>query len=166
MKLNIASVLKNDGASRQFSGIVELGTFDFMGSTLEFKDPLEVVGEVQNIGGALEISAKIQGEYFTSCSCCGRDVNEKLSLDLFESVPDDFSDVDEECISLSGTVLDISGSIEACIFNNLPMRFLCREDCKGLCPHCGIDLNKNECNCEDEVYDPRFAIFRKLSKEV
>ena len=89
-----------------------------------------------------------------------------LSAELFESVENDFSDVDEECISVQGNVIDISGSIDACIFENLPTQPLCREDCKGLCPVCGTDLNENECNCEVEVYDPRFAIFRKLSKEV
>lgn len=166
MKINIASVLRNDGASKAFSGNVELGTFDFMGSTLAFEKPLDVVGRVYNIGGTLEISAQITGEYKTTCSRCGEDVTEKLEAELFESVDNDFSDIDEECIVVSGNVIDISGSIEACIFNSIPMQFLCREDCKGLCPECGIDLNKNKCNCEETVYDPRFAIFRKLSKEV
>ena len=166
MKINIASVLKNDGASKMFSGDVELGTFDYMGSTLAFEKPVRVVGKVFNIGGTLEISAEIKGEYTTECSRCGEKVEAELSAELFESIDDEFSDIDEECIVVSGNVIDISGSIEACIFNSIPLQFLCREDCKGLCPQCGTDLNKNECNCEDEVYDPRFAIFRNLSKEV
>ena len=166
MKINIASVLRNDGASKTFSGNVELGTFNYIGSTLKFDKPLDVVGKVYNIGGTLEISAQITGEYTTQCSRCGAKVTEKLSAELFESVDDEFSDVDEECIVVTGNVIDISGSIDACIFGSIPMQFLCREDCKGLCHKCGTDLNKNECNCEEEVYDPRFAIFRKLSKEV
>lgn len=166
MKINIASVLKNDGASKMFSGNVELGTFDYMGSTLAFEEPVRVDGKVFNIGGTLEISAQITGKYVTDCSRCGEKVEADLSAELFESVDDEFSDIDEECIVVSGNVIDISGSIDACIFNSIPMQFLCREDCKGLCPQCGTDLNKNKCNCEDEVYDPRFAIFRNLSKEV
>ena len=166
MKINIASVLRNDGASKAFSGNVELGTFDYMGSTLQFAEPVLIEGKVYSIGGALEISAKITGEYKTECSRCGQPVVGKLSGELFESIDSDFSDIDEECISISGNVIDISGSVEACIFESIPLQPLCREDCKGLCPVCGIDLNKNECNCDDTVYDPRFAIFRNLSKEV
>ena len=166
MKINIASVLRNDGASKAFSGNVELGTFDYMGSTLQFAEPVLIEGKVYSIGGALEISAKITGEYKTECSRCGQPIVGKLSGELFESLDSDFSDIDEECISISGNVIDISGSVEACIFESIPLQPLCREDCKGLCPVCGIDLNKNECNCETEVYDPRFAIFRNLSKEV
>ncbi len=166
MKINIASVLRNEGATKEFSGNVELGTLDYMGSTLSFKEPLAVNGKVYSIGGALEISAEITGEYTTVCSRCGKPVSAQLSAQLFESIDSEFSDIDEECITVSGNVIDISGSIDACIFEQLPMQPLCMEECKGLCPVCGIDLNKNECNCETKVYDPRFAIFRNLSKEV
>ena len=166
MKINIASVLRNDGASKEFSGNVELGNLDYMGSTLSFEGPLAVNGKVYSIGGALEISAEITGDYTSVCSRCGKPVSAKLSANLFESIDSEFTDIDEECITVSGNVIDISGSIDACIFEELPMQPLCKEDCKGLCPVCGIDLNENECNCETTVYDPRFAIFRNLSKEV
>lgn len=166
MKLNIASVLKNDGASKAFLGEVSLGKVEYMGSTLDFEAPLSVTGKVQNIGGTIEISAHITGRFNTECSRCGDAVTEDFSADLFESVENDFSDIDEECISVQGNVIDISGSINACIFGNIPMQTLCREDCKGLCPECGMNLNEKECNCDTTVYDPRFAIFRNLSKEV
>ena len=166
MKINIASVLRNDGASKAFSGELPLESFDYIGSTLSFEKPLKIEGQVKNIGGAIEISALITGEYKTDCSRCGKEVCEKLTAELFESLDSEFSEIDEECITVSGNVIDISGSIEASVFGSIPMQFLCRHDCKGLCPVCGIDLNENECNCEVEVYDPRFAIFRNLSKEV
>ena len=166
MKINIASVLKNDGALQQFSSSVDLGEFDLMGSTLTFTQPVTVNGKILNIGGTLEISAQIEGEYITQCSRCGESVTMNLSAELFESVENDFSDVDDECISITGNIIDITGSVNACIFNSIPLQFLCSEDCKGLCPVCGINLNNEKCNCETEVYDPRFAIFRNLSKEV
>ena len=166
MKINIASVLRNDGASKPFSGQIQLGNVQFMGSNIDFYQPLDIEGRVQNMGGTIEITAHISGSYRVDCSRCSVTVEENIDADLFESVESDFSDADEECVTVSGTVIDISGSIEACIFSNVPMQFLCKEDCRGLCPKCGINLNEKECNCEDEVYDPRFAIFRNLSKEV
>ena len=166
MKINIASVLRNDGASKTFSGELELGTFDYIGSTLSFENPLKIEGLVKNIGGAIDITATVTGDYKTDCSRCGKGVCEKLVADLFESLDSEFTDIDDECITVNGNVIDISGSIEAAVFGSIPMQFLCKDDCKGLCPVCGIDLNENECNCEVEVYDPRFAIFRNLSKEV
>lgn len=48
----------------------------------------------------------------------------------------------------------------------LPMRALCREDCAGICPHCGKDLNEGPCDCKQEVVDERFAVLRDLLKGV
>jgi uncharacterized protein len=42
------------------------------------------------------------------------------------------------------------------------MRPLCKPDCKGLCPHCGIDLNVEQCNCADADVDERMAALRAL----
>lgn len=44
----------------------------------------------------------------------------------------------------------------------MPMRALCREDCAGLCPQCGKDLNEGPCDCTTEVVDERFAPLREL----
>ncbi len=45
---------------------------------------------------------------------------------------------------------------------NVPMRQLCREDCAGLCPQCGIDRNVDSCDCEEEIVDPRWASLARL----
>ena len=165
MKANIASILKNEGASMKISGTVEIGSFDFMGSSITFTSPVKAEGTILNIGGTIEISVLLTGEYATQCSRCGKNISQEFSSTLFESVEEnDFSDADPECLSLSGSTLDFTGAIEACIFNNIPLKFLCSEECKGLCPVCGINLNENECNCDTRVYDPRFAIFRKLEQ--
>lgn len=166
MKVNIASILKNEGASMNISGSVNPGEFDFMGSKITFTSPALVTGTIVNIGGTIEISAVITGEFLTQCSRCGKEILQSLSAELFESVENDFSDADPECLVLSGNTLDITGAVEACIFGNIPLKFLCSEECKGLCPVCGTNLNENECNCDTRVYDPRFAIFRNLQKEV
>lgn len=44
----------------------------------------------------------------------------------------------------------------------VPMKPLCREDCKGLCPHCGADRNEGDCDCEDDWVDPRWAALETL----
>ncbi len=47
----------------------------------------------------------------------------------------------------------------------LPIKLLCSEDCEGLCPRCGINLNRDSCDCEREEGDPRWAPLRKLLKK-
>lgn len=170
MKINIASVLKNEGASMDFSGTTEMGSFTFMGSPIEFAEDVSVKGTVLNIGGTIEVSADITGKYKTQCSRCCEDIVQSVECDLFESVRSDFSDADAECLSLCGTALDIDGAVKSCVFNSVPLKFLCSEDCKGLCPVCGCDLNTVQCSCvrEKEKENPFSALEQLLyhDKEV
>lgn len=44
----------------------------------------------------------------------------------------------------------------------LPQRYLCREDCRGLCPTCGKNLNEGPCGCREDNGDPRMDVLRRL----
>lgn len=58
--------------------------------------------------------------------------------------------------------IDLLEVIEEAVVMALPMRPLCREDCKGLCPTCGADLNRDKCTCAGAAPDPRLAVLAKL----
>ena len=68
----------------------------------------------------------------------------------------------------SGVIISKDGYIDADealteqILLELPLKHLCKEDCKGLCPKCGTDLNKGSCCCDTSDPDPRFDVLRKL----
>ena len=47
-----------------------------------------------------------------------------------------------------------------------PVRALCREDCRGLCPHCGRNLNVEQCTCEEHVSDPRWDALSEIKKKL
>ena len=51
------------------------------------------------------------------------------------------------------------------ILLSLPTKFLCDENCKGLCPTCGQDLNQGECSCNEKEIDPRLAALAELLKD-
>ncbi len=161
MKLNIGPVLKNEGSALNIDSGVDFGRLDYLGAGFDFREPVRVTGRVRSIGGTLELKGRIDGHYFSSCDLCGKPVEGDISVDFDETLNSETEDYDSECFSLNGTVLDISGLINSLVWENLPMRLLCREDCKGLCGICGCDLNETVCNCDRTVYDPRFAIFNK-----
>ena len=48
----------------------------------------------------------------------------------------------------------------------LPLRAVCREDCKGLCPHCGKNLNLEQCNCAEPLEDPRWSVLKDLKEQL
>ena len=63
-----------------------------------------------------------------------------------------------------GDELDIDELAREQLLLALPARQLCREDCKGLCPTCGADLNTQDCRCEQQDIDPRWAALAALKK--
>ncbi len=73
--------------------------------------------------------------------------------------------VDEE--AYAGKEIDLSPAVREQILLSMPESPLCREDCKGLCPKCGKDLNESECGCDRTVIDPRWGALKgiQLKKE-
>lgn len=58
--------------------------------------------------------------------------------------------------------LDLADAMREYVLLNLPSAPRCREDCKGLCPHCGRNLNEGPCECVPDNDDDRFAALSKL----
>lgn len=61
-----------------------------------------------------------------------------------------------------GDEVDLSPLIREQVLLALPTRPLCREDCRGLCPHCGANLNRAACGCRVESFDTRLDALRSL----
>ena len=163
MKINMASVINCDGARLGIEKEFSVGSFEFAGNEYSFEKPVKVTGEIKNIGSALRIILNVEGEYTSFCDRCGTGVSKSISGEVEEDITTGNIDMDEEMFTITGHTLDISGAVESLVYSSIPMRNLCSDDCKGLCPKCGTDLNKSECNCDTTRYDPRFAIFRKLA---
>lgn len=65
----------------------------------------------------------------------------------------------------SGEYIDLSDDFRESLLLELPVKILCSEDCRGLCPYCGQDLNKGSCNCylePEEIRTPKFADLIKM----
>ena len=62
-------------------------------------------------------------------------------------------------------VLDLTEAIRQYALLGIPMKSLCREDCAGLCPSCGRNLNQGSCDCLPQKADPRWSELSKLADE-
>ena len=65
---------------------------------------------------------------------------------------------------VSGYYLDVDQLIGNELLLNLPMKVLCREDCKGICRKCGTNLNHSSCSCDTVELDPRMAVIAEIFK--
>ncbi|MCD6435818.1 MAG: DUF177 domain-containing protein [Clostridiales bacterium] len=119
--------------------------------------PIHAIGKVTMIGSELFLEMSMKGQLTFNCSrCLDRvviDFNRELNKMLLAEETDDI-----DTIIIENNHLDLIETINEEIIVSLPAQILCSEDCKGLCPICGINLNYETCSCEDEKIDPRFAI--------
>ncbi len=115
----------------------------------------------------ISVNAVIEAE----CARCLKAVSLEISGKLMylycshdpEAIDDDeYMPVDVEHF---GRVLDVMPQIQESIYTLLPTKVLCREDCKGLCPNCGADLNEGQCSCKNENIDPRLEALRNFTTE-
>lgn len=114
-----------------------------------------VSGKASSFSGRIEIAAKLDAVVSTKCARCLKPLQLPVKMDVEEVVG-------EEGVDLEGTILNVDNIVKNNIVVELPIRFLCKEDCKGICSSCGADLNITECNCKHEHFDERFAVLKKL----
>lgn len=67
------------------------------------------------------------------------------------------ADDEDEVIFITADHVDLKPYVEEAVIVHLPYAPLCKEDCKGLCPTCGVNRNETECGCSNERIDPRLA---------
>src|SRR5208282_2723022 len=72
------------------------------------------------------------------------------------------TDAEAEIGYYEGEGLLLEDTLREQVLLALPLRTICREDCKGLCPHCGKNLNEIQCSCVDEVEDPRWSALKEI----
>lgn len=123
-------------------------------------DSIKTKGYIQNFSGRIELYMTVDAVFHTNCSRCMSDVNYPITFEVEDRIFRE--DGDDEFIHLEGDEFDLKTYVEQEINLNLPIRVLCTDSCKGLCPTCGANLNKQECSCTAEIIDSRLAKLKEL----
>ncbi len=132
---------------------------------IHFTDAVSVSGNIVNMAGYISLTLKASVPFSTHCARCWKEINSVFNLDFCKGIAAKNTlqneDTDDYLIMKNDSV-DIDTPLGEAILLSFPITFLCKEDCKGLCPMCGEDLNEGECNCVKKEIDPRLEILKKL----
>ncbi len=141
----------------------------------EFKLPYRIA---QALSAALHLTpqeegclvrGRVSGSVAVPCDRCAEEailsVDQRFS-ELF-SMQEDLREPGEEpairpALDGQGLEIEVGALLWEEFLVSLPIKPLCSETCKGLCPQCGADLNTDPCNCESGTEDPRLAVLRNL----
>lgn len=168
MKVQISDIVSGKYRSKNIDYTFEMPVFDFEGDMIKPINHCEVIGVISSDSDILILNAKIKVDLEMICSRCLDTFIYPIDIDIEERFTTNRNSEDEEAIVVMDDVLDITEIVETSIISTLPIKRVCKNDCKGLCQECGCNLNINSCSCQKEDVDIRFEALRGLfdNKEV
>ena len=137
-----------------------------------FPSPMKVKGEITNTAGYMRMIVDLSVDYRAECARCLSPVSGEFALSLEKTVSpkDMLEDLDEDRLDDYAIVedgfLDIDEQLIMQLEMEFPSRFLCSEDCLGLCQRCGKNLNEGPCSCAKNEIDPRLEPLRKILEQM
>jgi uncharacterized protein len=151
------------------------GSIDYQTTEIKQIEPLEVTATAELLEGTIRITGEIETKVEMVCARCLESVVDEVhrSLDLFYSLlpegerPEEaqLKEGDAEIGFYQGQGLFLADVLREQVLLALPMKAICRSDCRGLCSNCGANLNHEECRCETHSSDPRLAPLARLKQD-
>ena len=160
MRLNLREIIEIPGGSVPFACELETGNLDFP-SIKEYKGKPYAEGRVYNEAGILKLEGLLCAEMTCICDRCGTEFDSIKETPLAATIVEEDPEDNPELFVLEGDEIDLSEILSTCFILDMETKFLCREDCKGLCSTCGKNLNLGPCECRKPI-DPRFAVLEQL----
>lgn len=161
MILDLEPIFNNEGMVKQFDYELDLSEQELNGSK-PFASPVRISGHAGNYTGIVELHATADFTLETACDRCAKPISLPLATKIFHTLVTSLNDeTNDELLLVNELRFDLDALVSEDIFLDLPSKILCSEDCKGICPKCGADLNAGSCSCEKEV-DPRLAALKQL----
>ena len=162
MLLKLKDVFLNNGSRSEFDYSLPLAELDINGD-YPFNSPVRVLATAVNRAGVVELNVKAVFEYTTRCDRCFVPITKNMELAFTHGLAAELTDEEnDDYIETSDYTLELDGVVISDILLNLPSKILCKDDCKGLCPDCGKNLNEGDCDCEKQRVDSRLEILKQL----
>lgn len=177
MQISISSIRDRRGASLPFEFSLPPASLKELPGDVRALTDLEVRGEVTNTGEFMLVRAEVRGRFLTACSRCLQPAEAVVDAEIRERFrrmdqrrleeDDPFADAeeDDDVSWFRGDRIDIGEVVREHVALHLPMKPVCREDCRGLCPRCGVNWNTDTCDCTTDDVDPRLAALKAWKPE-
>lgn len=159
-------------ASQRVDRVFEPAAFEPFGEDFRVIAPVELEAEVRKDGRKFRLVGRLKTTLETACSRCLEPFAipidapfDLLFLPASEAAADAEREIGDDDVGVSfykDDEIDLGDVLREQFYLALPMKPLCREDCQGLCPICGINRNAGTCDCKADWIDPRLEGLRNL----
>ena len=141
-------------------------------SDASFPSPMKVWGDITNTAGYMRMTVSLSVDYESACARCLAPISGSFTHSLEKTVAprDVLADLPEEKLDdyviIEDGFLDIDEQMKEQLELEFPSRFLCSNDCLGLCHKCGKNLNEGPCGCTTKEIDPRLLPLQKILEQM
>lgn len=163
MTIDVLDLIRKKVSKKKVHLVYEEESFYDEGEKIEFLSPIILDGELHLTGDVIDLDGRVITELSLPCSRCLVNFNHSIDIlihEIFSPNPDNKDE--DEIIFVEGDTIDVTDIIKNNILLSLPVKKLCKDDCEGLCQHCGTNLNVANCDCDNEDIDPRLAKLKDL----
>ena len=172
MLINLTELYPVEGKTKSYTVTLEMTRFHTAGGCYEVVEKAPVNLTITNQENKI---LTVEGKAFLClmipCDRCLEPVRVPLQLEIDQKL--DMNQTEEERAAkldeqfyVSGYNLDVDQLVGNELILNLPMKVLCRDDCKGICNRCGTNLNSGTCDCDKGSLDSRMSVIQDIFKQL
>ena len=162
MVIDLKRIFVNENSALPIDYSLDLSFVEHCGG-FPLKKPVLLNGTVSNKAGLVRFTATVSYTYEAPCDRCGTETAKPVTVKVDKSLATSIEGEDSDTILLVPDMkLDIDDFLYTEVVVSLPMKHLCKGDCKGICPKCGNNLNQGECGCPTKEIDPRLQALADL----
>ena len=165
MELDISKIRSKHGSEKSFD--LTQPVEDIEEKKIHFLQPVHLQGSIRNLDGTLYLEGEAEILIERICDRCLNSYTQSMKVRIEENFYPEHKKVDDIDFrkTYNGNRLELDQAVHDGVLLNIQINSVCREDCKGICPTCGKDLNEGPCSCETETIDPRMEILKNLVSE-
>lgn len=163
---------KLDGRRGDFAHVYQPDELNPVDERVDLAGPASVTGQVRLEGHEVLVEGHIETQVQLECDRCLKPIEFPVNADFaleyitgadYASSSNAALSEEEMTVSVfDGEAIDVDEIVKEQVLLAVPARTLCREDCQGICPECGIDRNTGGCSCTPKEIDPRWAALQDL----
>ncbi len=176
LKVNVTNLLKKVFSQEKLSAHLDIAVGESGLVEKSDRGDFDLDVKLESSPDGIRVKGRLAGSVAMQCTRCLEGYRQELDIAVDEfyrrpgmgalsadgrQLPGPEVQEEDEYVIEEG-VIDLNVLVNDAVLLALPMKRLCREDCKGLCQYCGSDLNRGDCGCVAEDIDPRMEVLKTL----
>lgn len=165
IKINVAEIQKKLVGEKSLKFDLDAKELEISSDELVILSPVALEGTMSNAGDVLLLKAVMAAKVQRMCGRCLKEFSAETKAEVLDKFyPQGAENIEDDAFVYDSDVIDITEPLRESLLLAEPIQALCKQDCRGLCPVCGADLNDGDCGCDRFTVDPRLAALKQFIK--